>query len=191
MMFVMVQEDRSNGVSAGPEAPSMEEQQTPQRVEQQQPERISNGPYGVVMVDVGESDFRPKRCTSNPTPHLWGVDLETAVEFAVRLNSQPTPRFTGRWLFLTLTSKKSYGVASVQVVGASRPDDPRALPPGDALKASGLSRMEAMDMAIRMNEEIRRVALIPRRWAVVAREMPPAGDSSTADPARVVEGADA
>lgn len=189
-MFVMVQDDCSNGGPDGPQVPTMEEQPTQQPVEQ--PEQISNGPFGVVMVDVGEFDFRPKRATSKPIPHLRHVDLETAIEFAVQTNSRPTSRFKNRWAFVTLTSKRGYGVASVHVVGASRPDDPRALPPGDVLKASGLSRMDAMDMAIRFNEEIRKVALMPRRWAVVVREMPPLADPNPAtDPSPAKEGAEA
>jgi len=102
------------------------------------------------------------------------LPFDVGRQLAVSLNQKAIQADKPVWHVLVHIAgndrERRYGVCRVSIRSGDRlPSDPQALPPssGNNLRSPARARASAREV----NEEIRRLAVVPRRWCVVIRSL--------------------
>lgn len=128
------------------------------------------GTFAVAVIGVSEVWQPPKGYKSVPPAIVSNVDWEFARETAIRINSTHHGRLENVWALVVRQSTRSFGVVRLHVHPKKMPSDPRDLPT-NKMELVGVNLATAESIAFSMNKSVLRIALHPKRWAVVVYDI--------------------
>lgn len=130
--------------------------------------------WGLVTIQV--VDFKPRGLRSQPPSVTDSCGTDVALMFAIAFNQSHLAKQRRRWALVGSTGS----VLTITDVDAeTRPTDPTAFPP---IVVSGLTMIEAIELAEAANRPRLEHAVIPRLWTIAV--MPLARAESDQDSLR-------
>jgi len=119
----------------------------------------------VVQYEILEP-WKPTGPVSMPPMKASGLPREIAASIVLTMNQQCIDNQNGRWHVLVRGNMKGWwGVAAVDLYGATMPESPNDLPMH--VDGRDMTKREASELVRDKNQKIRKVSICPRRWHVV------------------------